>query len=144
MRRRAYPERTCIMSKKHFIPTPPAKEYYKEQGCNHNTDFCVNVKTILRNDSIAVTGKHYNGELTRDSEEHYTFIETLPPKVYKRNPRVFDGKYITVTRWKDGSLQPNFKPIKEGRGFRAFVYARGVANELLWAFESLLEKEAAK
>ena len=131
------------MSNKITTATPPT-EYNKEQGCNRNTDFCVDVKTILRDDSIAAIGKHYNGELTHDSEEHYTFLETLPPKVYKRNPRVFDGKYITVTRWKDGSLQPNFKPIKEGRGFRAFVYARGVANELLWALESLLEKEGSK
>ena len=104
----------------------------------------MDVKTILRDDGIAAIGKHYTGELTRDSEDHYTFLETLPPKVYKRNPRLYDGKYITVTRKKDGSLQPNFKPIKEGRGFRAFVYARGVANELLWAMESLLEKEGSK
>ena len=27
--------------------------------------------------------------------------------------------------------------------FNATIYARGVANELLWAFESLLEKEAS-
>ncbi len=119
-------------------------EYNKEQGCNHNTDFCVDVKTILRNDSIAATGKHYTGELTRDSEEHYTFLETLPPKVYKRNPKLYDGKYITVTRKKDGRLQPNFKPIKEWKGFSAFDYARGVANELLWALESLLEKEVSE
>ena len=128
------------MSKKHFIPTPPAKEYNKEQGCNHNTDFCVNVKTILRNDSIAVTGKHYNGELTRDSEEHYTFIETLPPKVYKRNPRVFDGKYITVTRWKDGSLHPNFRPMPMGKNFNVDNYAIGVCNELRQALKGLGEE----
>lgn len=132
------------MSKKHFIPTPPAKEYNKEQGCHHNTDFCVDVKTILRNDSIAAIGKKYTGELTRDTEDHYTFLETLPPKVYKRNPRVFDGKYITVTRKKDGRLQPNFKPIKEWKGFIPVNYAKGVANELLWALESLLEKEGSK
>ena len=31
---------------------------------------------------------------------------------WKRNPRVFNGEYITVTRRDDGSLRPNFKPIK--------------------------------
>ena len=143
MRLGAFPERPMVMSTKITTATPPT-EYNKEQGWNRNTDFCVDVKTILRDDSIAAIGKHYTGELTHDSEEHYTFIETLPPKVYKRNPRVFDGKYITVTRKKDGSLQPNFKPIKEWNDFSAFDYARGVANELLWAMESLLEKEAPK
>lgn len=74
----------------------------------------------------------------------YTFLETLPPKVYKHNSRVFDGKYITVTRKKDGRLQPNFKPIKEWKGFSAVNYAKGVANELLWALGSLLEKEVSE
>ena len=116
----------------------------KDFNFHPNTELGINLKLITREPGRMPEGKCLDGTITRDSEEHYTFIETLPPKVYKRNPRVFDGKYITVTRWKDGSLQPNFKPIKEERGFRAFVYARGVANELLWAFESLLEKEAAK
>lgn len=131
------------MSTKITTATPPT-EYNKEQGWNPNTDFCVDVKTILRSDSIAAIGKHYTGELTRDSEDHYTFLETLPPKVYKRNPHVYVGKYITITRKKDGSLQPNFKPIKEWNDFSALAYAKGVANELLWALSSLLEKEGSK
>lgn len=143
MRLGVFPERTSVMSTKITTATPPT-EYNKEQGCNRNTDFCVDVKTILRNDSIAAIGKNYTGELTRDSEDHYTFLETLPPKVYQRNPRVFDGKYITVTRKKDGRLQPNFKPIKEWKGFSPANYAKGVANELLWAMESLLEKEVSE
>jgi len=104
----------------------------------------VDVKTILRNDSIAAIGKNYTGQLTRDSEDHYTFLETLPPKVYKRNPHVYVGKYITITRRDDGGLRPNFKPIKDWKDFSATIYARGVANELLWALGSLIEKEAAK
>ena len=143
MRLGAFPERPMVMSTKITTATPPT-EYNKEQGCNRNTDFCVDVKTILRDDSIAVIGKHYTGELTRDTEEHYTFLETLPPKVYKRNPHVYVGKYITITRKKEGRLQPNFKPIREWKGFSPVSYANGVANELLWALESLLEKEAPK
>ena len=123
--------------------TPPTK-MNKEQGCHSNTDFCVDVKTILRNDRIAKTGKDYPGVLNHDKAYHYTFREILPPTAYKRNPRVYNGKFITVTRKKDGSLQPNFKPVKDWKDFCAFDYARGVANELLWAFSSLVEKEAAK
>ncbi len=143
MRLGAFPERPMVMSTKITTATPPT-EYNKEQGCNRNTDFCVNVKTILRNDSIAAIGKHYTGRLTRDAEDHYTFVETLPSTNGKRNPHVYVGKYITITRRDDGSLRPNFKPVKMDANFSATIYARGVANELLWAFESLLEKEAAK
>lgn len=88
-------------------------------------------------------GKAYQGMLRRDVEtdeflfdEHFTFVETLP-QVEKRNPRVFDGKFITITRRDDGTLRPNLKPIKNWANFNAEVYAVGVANELLWALESV-------
>ena len=112
--------------------------------CYCNTDLCVDLKTVLHNDRIAKMNHDYQGVLTHDAEDHYTFREALPPTTYQRNPRVYNGKYITVTRKKDGRLQPNFKPIKEGKDFNTITYARGVANELLWAFESLLEKEDGK
>ena len=60
---------------------------------------------------------------------------------WKRNPRVFNGEYITVTRRDDGSLRPNFKPIKTGRDFGVVRYAMAVSNELLWALDGLVEEE---
>ena len=109
-----------------------------------NTELCVDLKTILLDDCIAKQGKVYQGMLKHDKEYHYTFREIQPSAAYKRNPHVYMGKYITITRRDDGSLRPNFKPIKDWKDFSATTYARGVANELLWAFESLLEKEAPK
>ena len=143
MRPRAFPERTLVMSTTTKISTPPT-ELYKEQGWNCNTELCVDVKTILHSERITKTGKDYRGVLTRDSEYHFIFREALPTTTFKRNPRVFIGKYITITRRKDGSLQPNFKPLKKGKDFSATAYAAGVANELLWALSGLLEKEASK
>jgi len=71
-------------------------------------------------------------------DEHYTFVETKP-WLTKRNPHVLRGRYITVTRRDDGSLRPNFKPMKVGADFSVEKYAAGVANELLWALEGLVE-----
>lgn len=111
-----------------------------------NTELCVNLKTKLQNDVRMKPGRDYQGVLRRDVEceefrydEHFTFVETLP-WTKKRNPRVFCGKYITITRRDDGSLRPNFRPIKNWEDFNAEEYAVGVGNELLWAFESLIEK----
>ena len=59
---------------------------------------------------------------------------------WKRNPRVFNGEYITVTRRDDGSLRPNFKPIKTGKDFYVVRYAMAVSNELLWALDGLVER----
>lgn len=100
----------------------------------------MDVKTILHSDSISKIGKDYQGVLTRDTDEHFTFIETIPTPPEKRNPQVFRGKYITVTRRDDGTYRPNFKPMKVGADFSVAQFSSDVANELLWALDGLIEE----
>lgn len=137
------------MSRKITTPTPPV-ESEMEQGWKRNTELAVNVKTMLRRDRRMVTGKAYQGVLRRDSDEqfddflfhdpHYTFVETLPSGVGKRNPHVYEGRYITVTRWDDGSLHPNFRPMGMGSGLTVDGYAIAVCNELRQALTGLVEE----
>lgn len=145
----AFPERTLVMSKKITTATPPT-EYNKEQGWYSNTDLGCDVKTILRSDKRMKTGKEYQGVLRLDSEgiideflcrdPHYTFIEIESQITAKRNLHLFVGEYVTITRRNDGSLRPNFKPMpKIDKNFSVEKYASGVANELLWALEGLVE-----
>ena len=120
------------------------------KGWNRNTDLAVDLKTLLRSDRSMKVGKEYQGVLRRDQDAsiddfrcrdaHYTFVETLPQKDGKRNPHVFRGKYITVTRREDGTLRPNFRPMKVGKDFSTYRYALGVFNELMWALEGLVEE----
>ena len=105
---------------------------------NRTTELCVDVKTILRSDCTSQIGKDYPGVLKRDSEDHYTFVETLPSSNGKRNPHVFKGRYITVTRNDDGSLRPNFKPIRVNESFCVEQYAEGVSGEIIRALEGLV------
>ena len=120
------------------------------EGWHRNTELSVDVKTILRNDRRAKMGKGYQGMLTRDSDAqmdefncrdaHFTFVETQSPTNGKRHPHVFRGEYITVTRRDDGSLRPNFKPMRVGADFSVDGYAIGVCNELRRALTGLVEK----
>ncbi len=112
-----------------------------------NTELCVDLKTLLRKDRQAKTGKNYLGVLRRDVEceefrydSHFTFVETNASTTVKRNPRGFGGQYITITQQDDGTLRPNFKPMKMGPGFSPERYATGVANELMWALEGLIDE----
>ena len=114
---------------------------------NHNTHLGVNVKTVLNNDRVMKTGKDYQGVLRRDVEceeflydEHFTFVETLPWSM-KRNPRVYNGRYISVTRQDNGNLRPNFKELKMDAEFKVERYALGVYNELCMALGGLVEEE---
>ena len=107
---------------------------------NHNTDLCVDVKTILRSDRMTRIGKNYPGMLRRDAEDHYSFVETCPPTSGKRNPCIFHGEFFTVTRRDNSSLRLNFKELKMGDCFSVERYALGVYNELCMALEGLVEE----
>jgi len=122
----------------------------EKQGWNPNTHLSVDLKTLLRSDSKMKAGKEYQGVLRRDwdaeiedfrcRDAHYTFIETVRMTADRRNPHVFNGKYITITRRSDGTLRPNFKPMKMGDDFSLERYALGVYNELCIALGGLVEE----
>ena len=113
---------------------------------NTNMELCVDLKTILRSDRIMKPGKEYHGVLRRDVEiddfhfdERFEFTETLPWTA-KRNPKLFDGRYITVTRKDDGTLRLNFKHFNMGAGFNIERYALWVHNEICMALRGLVEE----
>lgn len=113
-----------------------------------NTEWCIDLKTKLHNETLMIPGKEYMGILRHDipnkrngyDDTHYTFIEMLPNFIGKKNPRLFRGKYITVTRRDDGSLRLNFRPIQMQEGFNAKRYASGVAKEITNALKGLIEE----
>ena len=123
----------------------------EEPGWHANTELGCDVKTILRSDRRLQTDKGYLGVLRLDSEAdidefrcrdaHMTFIETVPMTAGKRNPHVFDGEYITLTRRDDGSLRPNFKPMPQlGTSFSVDNYTFEVYRELRGALKGLIEE----
>lgn len=114
---------------------------------NCNTHIGVNLKTLLRKDRQAKTGKNYVGVLSRDVlcdeflyDEHFTFIEMPPKPPVKHNPKVFDGKRISITRRDDGTLRPNFKPMNVGKGFSLARYIWEVCVELCNGLTGLIEE----
>ena len=131
MRPRVFPERITIMCK---YTNPDL------QGWHSNTELCVDLRTVLRTDFIAGFGKQYPGQLTRDKEDRFSFIETLPPAACRRNPRLFDGKYVTLTRWADGTLHLFFKKLKADADFTVDGYALAVCNEIRQALKGLVEE----
>ncbi len=122
-----------------------AEAYQQAHGRHSNTELCVDLKTQLLNDAVMKAGKPYRGVLTKVSEiddlycdEFFKFFEDAPQAVH-RNPRVFDGKHVTITRWPDGSYRANLKPVVISDGFDIIGYATSVGNELMWALEDLIE-----
>lgn len=112
-----------------------------------NLVLCIDLKTKLQNDVLMKPGKNYLGILRREipSEEfsfddsRYTFIEALPQNE-KRNPRIYNGRYITATRRDNGSIRLNFKELDACGEFSIKRYAEGVRREICQALEGLVEK----
>lgn len=106
---------------------------------------CVSVKSWLKNERMMKPGKNYRGVMRRDvdadefaCDEHFTFTETSKHIAQKRNPRVFSGRYITITQKDNGELSPNFKHVDmDAPDFSTERYVQAVANELLWGLLGL-------
>jgi hypothetical protein len=96
-------------------------------------------------------GKECQGVLKLDAEgdvdeflcrdPHYTFVETLPQSAGKRNPHVFDGRFVTITRRDDGSYRSNLKQMpKLGENLSVDNYALEVYRELRQGLKGLIEE----
>ena len=114
----------------------------------NNTYLAVNLKVKMFRDAHLKLGKDYIGILCHDvpddsiccDDDHFTFTETYPMNVHKRNPQVFDGEYITVTRRSDGTYRINFKSFYLKKGFDVIAFANGVASEIKKALKGLIGK----
>ncbi len=113
-------------------------------GWFRNTELCSDIKTYLCFDRIAKIGKVYKGLLRRDSDDHFSFLEcrrSASANAIIRNPHVFEGKYINVTRrLMDGHIRFNFKEVDFGGRFNPMSFAIGVMKEIIMAFKCLGEE----
>ncbi|WP_197018880.1 hypothetical protein [Prevotella sp. P6B4] len=70
----------------------------------------------------------------------FTFVELPPKAAVKHNPRVYDGKHITITVRNDGTYRPNFKPMREEDVLNLARYTHEVYVELCEGLAGLIEE----
>lgn len=123
-----------LRSDSHFAAAYP-KRFYP------NTELAVDLKLLTHQPGRMPEGAYFNGVLRRDGEQHFTFIQTLPLTADKRNPHVYKGQYVTITRKDDGSYRPNLKQMPElGDNVSIDNYAFEVYRELRQGLEGLIEE----
>lgn len=98
-----------------------------------NTNLCVDLKTILQEDSLLNEGQCYRGCLTRDGEDHFLFEEEAHTSGHrhKRNPKLFDGNYISMVHMQNGKYQCHMKTITASKELDRQDLAFKVYSELL-------------
>lgn len=98
-----------------------------------NTNLCVDLKTVMQNDALLAEGKCYNGILTRDTEDHFRFEESIRQVRPARNPKLYDGKYVSLVRMQNGKYQMHLKTLDEQTDPQCFAF--GVYSEIINALK---------
>ena len=100
-----------------------------------NSNPNVDLKTVMQNDALLVEGQCYSGVLTRDSEDHYVFEESVNKGGRcPRNPKLFDGQYCSLVHMQNGKYQIHMKTINASAISDRNQLAFNVYSELLTAF----------
>ncbi|MCQ2246768.1 MAG: hypothetical protein MJZ69_08295 [Bacteroidaceae bacterium] len=100
-----------------------------------NSNYCVDLKTFMQKDALLVEGQSYNGILTRDAEDQYIFEETIRKGRAPRNPKLFDGDYISLVRMQNGKYQCHLKTFDPCGSGDANKLAFKVYSEMIHAFK---------
>lgn len=102
-----------------------------------NTNLCVDLKTVMQNDVLLTLKKSYAGVLTRDYEDHFVFEESVHRVCVTRNPKLFDGKCVSMIRKQDGNYRCFLKKMELAREEDRDKFALRVYNELIEAFSMI-------
>ena len=79
-----------------------------------NTILCVDLKTILQEDTLLRQGQTYRGVLTRNAFNHYLFEEEAHAsgRTHRLNPKLYVGRHLSLVRRQDGRYQLHCRAFK--------------------------------
>lgn len=100
-----------------------------------NTNLCVDLKTVMQEVALLIIGQSYNGVLTRKDEDRYLFEEEVKRQngSHYRNPKLFDGKYVSLTRLQNGRYQLHSRTIEANSDIDRQQLALNIFGEIVEA-----------
>ena len=101
-----------------------------------NMNLCIDLKTILQEDTLLNPGQCYRGVLSRTENDQYLFEEAVRVDRHgRRNPKLFDGQYVSLVHMQNGKYQVHMRTIDASAALDRKQLAFSVYNELLTAFD---------
>ena len=102
---------------------------------------CIDLKAYLQTDDLVEENKPYHGILMLDDDYNARFVERPGRATARRNLRIFDGRYITMTyRPRDGHVRLNFKELRPLDLMNIERLAEGVKIEIRMAARCCADK----
>ena len=100
-----------------------------------NVNLCIDLKTILQEDTLLNPGQCYRGVLSRTDDDQYLFEEAVRSgKKDRRNPKLFKGNYVSLVHMQNGKYQVHMRTIDASSALDRKELAFQVYSELLEAF----------
>lgn len=100
-----------------------------------NINLCIDLKTILQEDTLLNPGQCYRGVLSRTDDDQYLFEEAVTSgKNDRRNPKLFKGNYVSLVHMQNGKYQVHMRTIDASSALDRKELAFQVYSELLEAF----------
>ena len=99
-----------------------------------NTELDIDLKLMTRHPGRIRVGEYLSGVITRDAENLFSFVENASEGkkvVITRNPHVYVGKFVNVTRKDDGTLYPTLNRPRYSENFSFKDLCREAAAELI-------------
>ena len=93
----------------------------------------IDLACTLQQDSEITTDKCLNGVISR-SDKGFRFEEAVRKGRPKRNPKLYDGNFISLVHMANGRYQCHMKTINASGNFDRQELAFKVYSELLTAF----------
>ena len=101
-----------------------------------NMNLCIDLKTILQEDTLLNPGQCYRGVLSRTENDQYLFEEAVRVDRHgRRNPKLFDGQYVSLVHMQNGKYQVHMRTIDASAALDRKQLAFSIYSELIDAFD---------
>lgn len=92
------------------------------------------IEMVLQGDNELSNNNCPSGVLSLKGEKTVRFEEAIRECYGKRNPKLHSGKYLSLTRKKNGKYSFNMKTLEFDPEMDVKEFARGVQKEIITAF----------
>lgn len=94
----------------------------------------VNLNVVLQHEGEVSTDNCPKGILSFDAHGEVRFEEEIRKGRPARNPKLFDGEYVSMVRMQNGKYQFHMKTIKAEPGLDGREIAKEISTEIIKAF----------
>lgn len=93
------------------------------------------INVVLQNTEEITSESCPTGIISKDANGDFRFEEAVVRRIDKRNPKLFDGEYLSMVRMQNGKYQFHMKTLQASASLDPRDLAKKVGAEIVKAFK---------